>query len=59
MTGSPDSSGVMGQRPDGTWEPVKPLGPQGIVATAEFWLRAHGVPLIPRLLAWWDERGLR
>lgn len=50
---------VMGQRPDGTWAEVEPLGPQGIVAKIEFWLRARGVPVLPRLLAWWDERGLR
>lgn len=49
---------VGGQRPDGSWGPVEPLGPQGVVAKVEFWLRARRVPVLPRLLAWWDERGL-
>ena len=49
----------MGQRADGTWAPVEPLGPQGVVAKVEFWLRARGrLPRLVRLLAWWDERGL-
>ena len=51
---------VMGQRPDGSWGPVEPIGPQGIVAKVEFWLRARNrLPRLVRLLAWFDERGLR
>lgn len=35
------------------------LGPQGIVAKVEFWLRARKrLPRLVRLLGWLDERGL-
>jgi hypothetical protein len=46
------------QNPDGTWSPVKPLGPQGPVARLEFWLRARGFRRIARFLGRVDEIGL-
>lgn len=49
----------MYQDGDGNWVPAEPLGPQGIVAKVEFWLRAHNrLPWLANLLGRWDERNL-
>lgn len=47
------------QNPDGSWGPATPLGPQGIVAKIEFWLRRHNkLPRVVDALARFDERKL-
>jgi hypothetical protein len=49
----------MAQLKDGRWVEAEPLGPQGVVARVEFWLRARNrLPRVVRALARWDERGL-
>jgi hypothetical protein len=57
---SSDIPTPMTQLPDGRWVPATPIGPQGVVAKVEFWLREHHrLPRLVRLLAWVDELGLR
>lgn len=46
------------QNTDGSWSPAVPLGPQGMVANIEFYLRSKGMKRLPDLLARWDERNL-
>lgn len=46
------------QRPDGSWGPATPIGPQGPIAKVEFWLRARGWTRLANLLGRIDERGL-
>lgn len=46
------------QNEDGSWSPATPIGPQGVVAKVEFWLRSKGFVTVPNLLGKWDERNL-
>lgn len=46
------------QNEDGSWSEAKPIGPQGIVAKLEFWLRNRGFKRISNALGAWDERKL-
>lgn len=50
---------VYGQRPDGSWAPAEPLGPQGRIARLEFWLRDRGHHRLARILGEIDEFPLR
>ena len=46
------------QNPDGSWSPAEPMSMIGWKAKTEEWLRRWHVPVIPNVLARWDERGL-
>lgn len=50
--------GMHRQNTDGSWSPAEPIGPQGVVAKVEFWLRRHGFKRLANALGSWDERGL-
>jgi hypothetical protein len=43
---------------DGSWSEAKPVGPQGPIARAEWWMRDHGHHRIALWLGRLDELGL-